>query len=37
VEAIGIKLLLTFVGAFVLGFVLGYQYALASGGDGYAE
>jgi len=37
VEAIGIKLLLMFVGAFVLGFVLGYEYALAYGGNGYAE
>jgi len=37
VEAIGIKLLLMFVGAFVLGFVLGYEYALASGGNGCAE
>jgi hypothetical protein len=37
VEAIGIKLLLMFVGAFILGFVLGYEYALASAGDGYTE
>jgi hypothetical protein len=37
VDAIGIKLLLMFVGAFILGFVLGYEYALASGGNGYAE
>jgi len=26
-----------FVGAFILGFVLGYEYALAYGGNGYAE
>jgi hypothetical protein len=37
VETIGIKLLLMFVGAFILGFVLGYEYALAYGGNGYAE
>jgi hypothetical protein len=37
VEAIGIKLLLMFVGAFILGFVLGYEYALAFGRDGFAE
>jgi hypothetical protein len=37
VETIGIKLLLMFVGAFILGFVLGYEYALASGGNGCAE
>jgi hypothetical protein len=37
VDAIGIKLLLMFVGAFILGFVLGYEYGLASAGDGYTE
>jgi len=37
VETIGIKLLLMFVGAFILGFVLGYEYALAYGGNGCAE
>jgi len=37
VETIGIKLLLMFVGAFILGFVLGYEYALSSAGDGFAE
>jgi len=28
VDAITIKLILMFIGAFILGFVLGYQYAL---------
>ena len=37
VEAFGIKLLLMFVGAFLLGFVVGYEYALHTAGDGYAE
>jgi len=37
VETTGIKLLLMFVGAFILGFVLGYKYALAYGGNGCAE